>query len=114
MDANNAGLPTIGDARTSKTRVIQKRNSVPGGHILHIKMTDADRAMHHDAAEKIRKLIGQKPSASVLLRAGLIAMNELAQQAINEKIKRPDERSKTELNLVHMLAKTACLRGTSD
>jgi hypothetical protein len=104
-------LPAIGDDRTSKTRIIQKRNSLAGYMTHHLHMSPTDRTLQKDTAEKIHRLIGQKPSLNVLLRAGLAAINDLAQQALNEKTKRPGERSKTELELVHMLATTSCLRG---
>jgi hypothetical protein len=88
--------------------------NTPGRYMAHVALYPDDMNIARAAIDAIAQLTGQRPSLSVLLRAGISAMTEDVKQVKAEKAKRPDENGKFMTQLMWSLARAAQLKpGTS-
>jgi hypothetical protein len=82
----SAGLARAGSASTSTTRLLAKRNSyaIPGGDNVRLHLAADNVKQLQQIAAKIAAVTGKKPSHSVILRAGLHALDSHVQVASKE------------------------------
>jgi hypothetical protein len=96
---------------TAGTAVRQKHGAGkrPGVYTLHVALSQDDAELARKTINEIGMFTGQRPSMSVLLRAGIAVMADPVKQAKAEKHKKPDEHGRTETNLRWALASAARL-----
>jgi hypothetical protein len=83
--------------------------NMPGRYIAHVALAPEDQKLARETIDAIANLTGQRPSLSVILRAGIAAIAEDVKTVKVERQKKPDEHGKAETNLLWAIARSARL-----
>jgi hypothetical protein len=70
-------------------------------------LTPSDRRALRKLTDRLSEMTGQVASISVLLRAGIVALDDYADRVEAERKKRPGDRGRREMALLWMLASAA-------
>jgi hypothetical protein len=92
----------------------QARNFSDKAVCLRLWLGPADRRRLREVAGKVAALTGQRASTNVLLRAGIAALEECADKATAEKLKRPGSRGQLETSILWWVSSAARINANSE